>query len=313
MNILIVGRGVIGTQYAWAFEKAGHKVSFYIRKSSRDKYSSSINLKLWDARRNKKDRYIQENWSIKTHFKIESNHNFDLIMVSVNPQQIKNVAKEIAPFVGKATVLFFGNIWHDPITSLSPIPASQIVCGFPGAGGGFEGNTLYGGLYKSVQFGSINHETTENDIRVRKLFESAGFKVIVKKDLSGWLKNHFALNAAMEIEVLKSGNFQAAISNMKGLKGIAQNMREMNKVMKAIGIKPDATSLLFGVLPPFLVGHLMHTFLFNPNSPIYDLVARNQSIAGYAVKDMLIEAKKYGVHTPRLFEVEPLVQALVDN
>ncbi|MDR1134713.1 MAG: hypothetical protein LBL49_00815 [Clostridiales Family XIII bacterium] len=32
------------------------------------------------------------------------------------------------------------------------MPLSQVVWGFPGCGGGFEGNTLYGGLYKTIHF-----------------------------------------------------------------------------------------------------------------------------------------------------------------
>ena len=31
MKILMFGRGVISTQYGWAFEKAGHTVEFYRR------------------------------------------------------------------------------------------------------------------------------------------------------------------------------------------------------------------------------------------------------------------------------------------
>lgn len=31
MKILIFGRGVIATQYAWALEKVGHTVEFYVR------------------------------------------------------------------------------------------------------------------------------------------------------------------------------------------------------------------------------------------------------------------------------------------
>lgn len=32
MKILVFGRGVIGSQYGWALENAGHTVDFYVRK-----------------------------------------------------------------------------------------------------------------------------------------------------------------------------------------------------------------------------------------------------------------------------------------
>lgn len=32
MKILMIGRGVISTQYGWALEQAGNDVTFYVRK-----------------------------------------------------------------------------------------------------------------------------------------------------------------------------------------------------------------------------------------------------------------------------------------
>ncbi len=155
MKILFFGRGVIGTQYAWAFENAGHTVEFYVREGRKAQYGSHVNLEIWDARRSRKDRLVKEKWPIVTHEEIKENHDYDLIFMSVNPEQVSSVVKYLAPRVGNATVLFFNNFWRDPQSAVQPIPLSQIVYGFPGAGGGFEGNTLYGGLYKTVQFGTF--------------------------------------------------------------------------------------------------------------------------------------------------------------
>ncbi len=191
MKILFIGRGTIGTLYAWAFEKAGHTVEFYVRPGRKVQYGSHVNLEIWDARRSKKDRLVKEKWPIVTYEEIKENHDYDLIFMSVNPEQVSSVVKYLAPRVGNATVLFFNNFWQDPKAAVAPIPHSQIVCGFPGAGGGFEGYTLYGGLYKTVQFGSFESVPTKRDLEVRKLFAQAGFKIMVQKDLQSWLWNHF--------------------------------------------------------------------------------------------------------------------------
>ncbi len=53
MRILFFGRGVISTQYAWAFEQAGHTVEFYVRKGRKETFGSHIELEMWDARRGK--------------------------------------------------------------------------------------------------------------------------------------------------------------------------------------------------------------------------------------------------------------------
>ena len=307
MKILFIGRGVIGTQYAWAFENAGHTVEFYVREGRKAQYGSHVNLEIWDARRSKKDRLVKEKWSIVTHDEIKENHDYDLIFMSVNPEQVSSVVKYLAPRVGNATVLFFNNFWQDPQSAVQPIPPSQIVYGFPGAGGGFEGNTLYGGLYKTVQFGTFESEPTKRDLEVRKLFVGAGFKITVQKDPQSWLWNHFALNAAMEVEVLKSGSFEKVISSPEALVGIGRNMREIIPVLKAKGSKLDVMTKVMSGLSPRVVGFLMSNVVFSPKSMTYALVAHNHYKVGYAVQEVISEARKHGIKVQRLYDVESLI------
>jgi len=307
MKILFLGRGAIGTQYAWAFENAGHTVEFYVREGRKAQYGSDVNLEIWDARRSKKDRLVKEKWPIVTHEEIKENHDYDLIFMSVNPEQVSSVVKYLAPRVGSATVLFFNNFWQDPQSAVKPIPLSQIVFGFPGAGGGFEGNTLYGGLYKTVQFGTFESEPTKRDLEVRKLFTGAGFKIMVQKDPQSWLWNHFALNAAMEAEVLKSGSFEKVISSPEALTGIARNMKEIVLVLKAKGSKLDILTRLVRALPARVFGFLMRYVVFSPKGMSYALVAHNHFKVGYAVREVIADARKYGIKAPRLYEVESLI------
>jgi 2-dehydropantoate 2-reductase len=307
MKILFIGRGTIGTLYAWAFENAGHTVEFYVREGKKVQYGSHVNLELWDARRSKKDLHVKEKWPIVIQEEIKENHDYDLIFMSVNPEQVSSVVKYLAPRVGNATVLFFNNFWQDLQSAVQPIPLSQIVCGFPGAGGGFEGNTLYGGLYKTVQFGTYEAEPTKRDLEVRKLFVGAGFKIMVQKDLQSWLWNHFALNVAMEVEVLKSGSFEKVISSPEALVGIGRNMKEIIPVLKAKGSKLDVLTKVLSNLPPRVVGFLMSNVVFSPKSMAYALVVHNHTKVGYAVQDVISEARKYGIKVPRLYDVESLI------
>ena len=266
-----------------------------------------VNLEIWDARRSKKDRIVKEKWPIVTHEEIKENHDYDLIFMSVNPEQVSSAVKYLAPRVGNATVLFFSNFWQDPQLAVHPIPLSQIVYGFPVAGGGFEGNTLYGGLYKTVQFGTFESEPTKRDLEVRKLFVGAGFKIMVQKDSQSWLWNHFALNAAMEVEVLKSGSFEKVISSREALVGIGRNMKEIIPVLKAKGSKLDIMTKVVGDLPPRVVGFLMSNVVFSPKSMPYALVEHNHYKVGYAVQEVISEARKHGIKAPRLYDVESLI------
>ncbi|WP_313069619.1 ketopantoate reductase family protein [Lacrimispora sp.] len=307
MKILFFGRGVIGTQYAWAFEKAGHTVEFYVREGRKEQYGSHVNLRIWDARRSKKDRIVKEKWPIVIHEEIKENHDYDLIFMSVNSAQVSSAVKYLAPQLGNATVLLFNNFWQDPRIAARPIPLSQVVYGFPGAGGGYEGDTLYGGLYKMVQFGTFESEPTKRDLEVRKLFVDAGFKIMVQEDLQSWFWNHYALNAAMEVEVLKSGSFKNVVSSPEALVGIGRNMKEITPILKAKGSKLDVITKLISYLPPRAVGFLMRNVIFSPRSMTYSLMVHNHAKVGYAVQEVLSDSRKHGIKAPRLYEVESLI------
>lgn len=306
MKILFFGRGVIGTQYAWAFENAGHTVEFYVRKGRKEQYGSHVNLEILDAR-NKKKQFIKDEWPIAIHENIEKNHDYDLIFVSVNPEQVSSAVTYLAPRIGNATVLFFGNFWQDIKKSISPLPLSQVVWGFPGCGGGFEENTLYGGFYKTVHFGTFESESTKRDLAVHKLFSGSAFKVVIHKNFQNWLRNHFISNAAMEVEVLKSGSFKNVVSSYEALVGMARDIKEMTPVLKAKGVKLDAMTKLINYLPPNVVGFLMHKIVLSPKSMPYALIEHNHYKVGYSVKEMISEAKLHGIDAPSLFAVESLI------
>lgn len=134
MNILVIGRGVISTQYAWIFKENGNNIAFYIRPESIDKYTPMLNLQL-DDRRKRKSKKINVSWETNLIYEIPQNHNYDLIFVSVNIEQISSVVKTLNNKVNNATVLFFNNFWEDPIKQTEILPQTQIIFGFPGAGG----------------------------------------------------------------------------------------------------------------------------------------------------------------------------------
>ncbi|MDR1643445.1 MAG: ketopantoate reductase family protein [Clostridiales bacterium] len=307
MKILFFGRGAIGTQYAWALEKAGHTVEFYVREGRKAQYGSHVNLEILDARRGKKDRLVKEKWPIVIHEDIPSNHNYDLIFVSVNPEQITSSVEYLAPRIGNASVLFIGNFWRDIKQAAHPIPLNQVVWGFPGCGGGCEGNTIYGGLYKTINFGLFESEPSARDIEIHKLFADAGFKVALHRDFQSWLMNHFVSNAAMEMEVLKSGSFEKVSMSKEALAGVNSNTKEMIPILKAKGVRLDTLTKAMGVLPPRAVGSLMKNLVFSPNSMPFALMKHNHYKVGAAVQEIISEARKYNIQAPRLFEAERLI------
>lgn len=300
MKILFIGRGVIATQYAWAFEKAGHSVEFYVRPGRKSEYGDYVDLEIWDVRKGMKGHLIKERWKIVCQEEIDASKNYDLIIVSVNTHQIADLVSYLAPRIGTATVLFFHNFWQEPLSLVQPIPIEQIVWGFPGAGGGFSGNTLKGGFMKMVFFGTLGRAASNKDQEVQDLFVNSGFKVNKLKDIRSWFFNHQATNVAIEIEVMKSGSFHNLMRDTKALEAIGKNLKEIVPVIKAKQAKIDLISYVFAYLPSKLLGLLLSKLVFAPKSLPRLLMESNNSTFGYGRKEVFVDAQKYHIKTPRL-------------
>lgn len=300
MKILFIGRGVIATQYAWAFEKAGHSVEFYVRPGRKAEYGDYVDLEIWDARKSMKRNLVKERWKIVCQEEIDASKNYDLIIVSVNTHQIADVISYLSPRIGTATVLFFHNFWQEPLSLVQPIPIEQIVWGFPGAGGGFSGHTLKGGFMKMVFFGTLGRAASNRDQEVQDLFITSGFKINKQKDIRSWFFNHQAINVAIEIEVMKCGSFHNLMTDTKALASVGKNVKEIIPVIKAKQAKIDPITNLFAYFPSKLLGFVLSKLVFAPKSLPRLLMESNNSTFGYGSKEVLVDAKKYHIKMPRL-------------
>ena len=297
MKILILGRGVIGSQYGWALESAGNKVDFLVRKSSARTYADYIMLHTYDGRTRKK---VDTRWNINLRKEIDAEENYDLILISVNPEQVKGAVESIAPFAKDATILLMGNYGGNPLDEISLLPKEQFVVGFPSAGGGITDNELNGIMYGSIQIGISASKPSAREELVKELFAAAGFKVTMHSDVNSWLWNHYVANAAMETEVLKRGSFEAVVSSRDGLADMMLNIREMVPYLKAKGITPDLSVRALSLLPARLIAFLMTRTLYKPGSPAYNAIAYNKYAVGHSVRQIVDDAHKLGVALPRL-------------
>ena len=138
MKILMFGRGVISTLYGWALDKAGNDVDFYVRPGRAVDFGQSVDLDIRDGRKKSlKGAPVTGPWPIKLREDLEADHDYDLIIVSVNHDQLETVVDYLSTRVGRATVLIFNNIWAEPAAAIRSLPRDHVVWGFPGGGGGF--------------------------------------------------------------------------------------------------------------------------------------------------------------------------------
>lgn len=292
MKILVFGRGVIGSQYGWALENAGHTVDFYVRKEKRDIYAQGINATIHDGRIRD---YRKFHWDISLIDEIKMEHNYDLIFLSINPEQVPAAIDYLAPRIGNATLLFFCNYGKDIYKAIGSIPANQVVFGFPGAGGGYEGNNLYGILMKSVDIGYTGIAPTSREKEVIELFKSADFKVSLQKNISEWLFLHYIANAAMEGAAAEAGGFKEAISSSKALAHMVINIRKMSPYLKAKGVKKNGLITVMSIFPPKLMGAIMKNLVYKPGSPMHMAQSHNHFKPGYAVDEIKADAKELGI------------------
>lgn len=136
--------------------------------------------------------------------------------------------------------------------------------------------------------------------KVKALFESAYFKISWIKDMQSWLWNHFAMNAAMETEVLRRGSFPAIMNHSDSFANVGKHMREIIPVLKARGAKMDMITLLLTKTPPALLGILFNKVILAKGSLARLFMEYNNSKAGFAIHEVVREAKKLGIPLPRL-------------
>ena len=315
MKILIFGRGVIGAMYGWALTQAGHHVEYYVRPGRAAQYGPSLKLDILDARRRINGVRIRESLPIWYVEEFGADHAYDLILLSVPHHKFKAAAAFLAPRLGAATLLIFSNLWADPQTETAALPAKQLVWGFPGAGGGFDaGGVLRGALLKSVRFGTFGTAPTQREQVVRALFRQAGFSIQDYLDFRGWLWFHFVANAGLLTQVARAGSFARMTDSASHLRESVLNVRELLPLLsvREKNVTLPAAELALFRLPSWLAGSALW-LAFRLIAPLREVTASITSdIMHYEefttiLTEMLSEARRLGISTPRLAAVETLL------
>jgi len=234
MRILMFGRGVIATIYAQALQAAGHDVEFYVRPGRAAEYGDKVRLDLFDARRSPLGKRVQETVPIRLRESLAPEDGFDLVVLSVSHHRLAEAAEFLAPRIGDATVLVFGNVWDEPLTAIAPLPADRVVFGFPLGGGGFDDDgVLHGGLLRGVIVGTAGTSPTPRERSVQDVFRKAGFAVREEKDMRGWLFLHFIADAGMYVQGRKHSGLAGMIGDRRALRDAFLTARELLPLVEA--------------------------------------------------------------------------------
>lgn len=309
MKILMFGRGVIATMYGWALERAGHEVEFYVRPGRAAQYGDAIDLDVLDARRKLRGERVTERWPVRYREELAPDHDFDLIVLSVQHYNFAEAAAFLGPRVGRATVLIFNNLWVEPTEAVAVLPADQLAWGFPGAGGGFdEAGALRGSLLPMVFFGTLDRPPTERELAVREVFRGAGFKFRENPDFRGWLFLHFIQNAGVHTQSLKLGSLAKLAGAPREAAQVVLALRELLPLVEARGVdlRRHRGDVLPLKVPAWLTGHVLSWVLghFPPVRLLLDSHANLEELRSVC-RDTLAEARRLNVRVPRLEAAEP--------
>lgn len=312
MKILMFGRGVIATLYGWVLEQARHDVEFYVRPGRAAAYGETTDLDLLDMRRRPWGQRIVEKWPVRYREALEPDHDFDLIVLSVQHHRLAEAAAFLAPRVGNATVLVFSNLWAEPLTAIGTLPVEQVAWGFPQAGGGFgEDGVLRGALLPLAIFGTLGQPPTDRERAVRQTFREAGFRLREQPDFRGWLWIHFASNAGLHSQGLRLGSLAKLAGSTADWREALLANRELLPLLEARGVdlrRHRGGGLLFRA-PIWLTAPVIAWLTAHVAPMRVNFAAHSDPDAEEPreiCRDALAEARRLGVAAPRLEAAEPL-------
>lgn len=305
MRILMFGRGVIATIYGSALQAAGHDVEFYVRPGRAAEYGNHVRMDLIDARRTPLGRRVQQTVPVRLRESVDAGDGFDLVVLSVAHHRLPEAAAFLAPRVGDATVLVLGNVWEEPLAAVSPLPAAQVVFGFPQAGGGFgEDGVLRGALMGAVILGTAGSTPSARELDVQAAFRQAGFRVRTERHLREWLWLHFVADVGMHAQGRRSGGLAHMIGDREALREALLTSRELLPVLHARGVdlrRHKGAMLAYRL--PGLTAAAMAWATAHLSIAQVSLAAHTDPNAAEpqaVLRDALQEARRLGVPTPRL-------------
>lgn len=309
MRILMFGRGTIATIYGRVLHAAGHDVEFFVRPGRAAGYGDEVRLDWIDGRRKPLGRRVRESFPTRLRESLDPSDGFELVVLSVGHHRLAEAAAFLAPRLGGATVLVFGNVWEEPIAAVAPIPADRLVFGFPQAGGGFGADgVLSGAMLPSVVVGASDASTAPSvrrrEQQVHAAFRQAGLAVRRQEDMRGWLWLHFVADAGMFDQALRSGSLAQMVGDRRAIREAFLTTRELLPLVEARGV--DLTRHRSSVLPsrwPTLVATA--TGWASAAIPLArrSLEAHTDPRAAEplaVLEDTLREARRLGIPTPRL-------------
>ena len=270
MKIMILGLGVIGTTYGYAFQKAGHTVEHFIRDSKRDTAPKSLDVKLLDGRYNNKGQAKTDTYDVVL---AKSDSAFDFILISVSTGKLEAAIKSLNENHITGTIILFNGIWEEKADVDRILGDRKYILGYPVAGGSLKDNMLDCVLFDHIMLECRKKSDIVNYDELISLLSEADIKPEIPFDMLEWIWIHMAINAGVITTAGKYGDVtdtakaaESVMNSSKALSDAVLSIREATKIVatRGVNLKHYNNELLPYKIPSKIAGVIMkHMFANN--------------------------------------------------
>lgn len=309
MKTLIVGAGIIGTIYGWAFAEAGHEVVHLVRPGKSSQFKDGFRIDMYDVRKGHKRDFIGH-YPIRVTETVQPADGYELVILPTKHYHLLETLKQLLPQAGEADYWLLTQNWEGTAALDALLPPSRYVYGDAKAGGKFEGNTLIATL-ASVDLGQVGGRHDPCLDKVLALCRSAQVEASVHENILHYLWVQYAITGGLWPALVKAGSFDAVLENRQiGEQGI-RAARECLEVVARRGVdlkKYPETKMYLNAAPfgMWLAGLVIKVlFRFNKlvqRSSLHGLDDLEEVRAFY--DDLLHTGQQLGVAMPAMSAFE---------
>lgn len=261
-SILIIGAGTIGLTYGWYLSKC-HDVSFMVKREKTQLYKKGVCLSIKDLRKNEKK---YEKYSFHCNIVYNVDQFYDLIIVCVNRNQLKNLNTILEKVPTETNIIFMQNHWDIKGDIQKNLNLTHYFLGFPQqVGGGRCENQV-----KAIVYDTYTRIGGKYDINLKmigNLFEAAGFKVKIDHAIVDWLRIHYLQQSITIGALLKSKGYGEFSKDFKLLIVLAKSLKEGIMVCKKLGIDLRSNRMSWlKYIPNLILAIFLHLIFSNNNT-----------------------------------------------
>lgn len=249
MKILIVGTGGVGGYFGGRLAAAGHDVTFIARGAHKEAIEKNgLKVKSING-----DFSVEQ---VKVTDKISEVATPGLVIIAVKAWQVKEIARQLKSVIDEKTMVLplqNGVLTSDEIKEF--LPSKNVLSGLCRIISKIDapGIINHMAVDPTIVFGECDSSQTQRVLDLQKIFEEAGFKARVSKDIQADLWRKFlAICVSGLLAVTRStyGEVREQKETRQMMRNIFEEIAKLAKALK-INLEPDLVDKTMAFIDTF--------------------------------------------------------------